>query len=327
MTASANRIQFACNNCMTPMEVRQRFAGRQVRCPYCQILLKVPLSSRRRKPGDEYGVAEKTSGWEAEQQGAGEYIAVRCSLCGTRMYATADQVGQKLVCPDCETTTVVPAATAGSRQRRDPRDGGSADEGYEVSRQGESPATVGAADLVYVPVVCKLCHTRMLATEDQVGQTMICPDCLTENEVRLPVQRPKAELPTTAEVGEYAVRPSEVLAEAPPEEPKPPVRQFAFKCPQCLSRMEAGTDEVGRKVTCPDCKRTFAVPKAPRKTAPLAPEAVEAYDVGAAAERGAVYPEEVKLPRQALEDERHDRDPLDRMLPLSERRPCRPGRW
>ena len=37
-----------------------------------------------------------------------DYVAVLCSLCNTRMLATADQVGSRMMCPDCGTATVVP---------------------------------------------------------------------------------------------------------------------------------------------------------------------------------------------------------------------------
>ena len=57
------------------------------------------------------------------------YVAVPCSVCHTRMLATLDQVGGKLICPDCGTATVVPPPPP-PRPKIDPM--ADAGEGYRL---------------------------------------------------------------------------------------------------------------------------------------------------------------------------------------------------
>jgi hypothetical protein len=46
-----------------------------------------------------------------------------------------------------------------------------------------------------VPVVCRLCGTRMHAPLEKIGQTIQCPDCHTVNDIVGPKQRPAAKPP------------------------------------------------------------------------------------------------------------------------------------
>jgi len=46
-----------------------------------------------------------------------------------------------------------------------------------------------------VPVVCRLCGTRMYAPLEKIGQTIKCPDCHTDNEILGPKKPPPAKKP------------------------------------------------------------------------------------------------------------------------------------
>jgi DNA-directed RNA polymerase subunit M/transcription elongation factor TFIIS len=55
------------------------------------------------------------------------------------------------------------------------------------------PVAVEAPESEMVPVVCQVCGTRMHALRTDIGQTIRCPDCHTENSIKAPaiVARPK----------------------------------------------------------------------------------------------------------------------------------------
>ena len=295
MAKLANRIRFACGNCTTRMEIRQRFAGRKLRCPYCHTMLTVPLESRPARRGEEYPVVGPTGEPAAPSAAPSLYVAVVCSLCGTRMYAAESQIGQKLICPDCETPTMV---VPPPEKREPPPSAPPKLEGeYEIYGVDQPPVTVKEVYQRYIPVVCTVCRTRLLATEDQLGQTMTCPDCSTANVVRLPAEVLKLKLPTAEERGEYAVHGAVDRAAF---EPRSPEELFAVKCPACLTRLHARVGEAGRTMECPDCRRPFVIPPPPPKARRPQPEAIRPYGVGAPVERGAIFADEKA--RQAERD-------------------------
>ena len=60
---------------------------------------------------------------------------------------------------------------------------------------------VPAAEQPLVAVVCPVCHTRLHARLDQVGGTLVCPDCGTSAVVP-PPPPPQRKIDPTAEAGE-----------------------------------------------------------------------------------------------------------------------------
>jgi len=286
-------------------------------------MLTVPLESRPDKRGEEYPIVGPTGEPAAGSAAASQvYVAVVCSLCGTRMYASESQIGQKLICPDCETPTLV----VPPREKRDPPPAlpPKPEEEYEIYGEDQPPVTVKEVHQRYIPVVCRVCHTRLLATEDQLGQTMTCPDCSTANVVNLPAEMPTLELPTAEERGEYAVRGAvgrEVF------EPRSPEELFAFKCPVCLTRLHARVGEAGRSMQCPDCRRPLLIPSPPPKARPLEPEGIGQYGIGAPVERGVIFAsEEVqRAERDSAGGETVAGRDAGRLPSLTERRPL--PRW
>jgi DNA-directed RNA polymerase subunit RPC12/RpoP len=120
-----------------------------------------------------------------------QYVSVDCRVCQTRLTGTLAQVGKELKCPDCGARTILPAPP-----KPKPKQIPAAMEGeqYELWGVDEQPLP---SDLIksqpkYVAVGCRLCQSLMQATLDQIGKTIVCPDCGTKNVVPPPPkQKPK----------------------------------------------------------------------------------------------------------------------------------------
>lgn len=286
---------------MTRLEAKPYQAGMRRRCPVCYWEFTIPtaeqiadVTARSRSEYELSPEGEPVPGSAAYQT----YVSVICPLCQTRMYAAADQVGQEITCPDCGTRTKVPAPAPA---RDAPATGPAAiaaDDEYPLY-QGEGQPTLDRQEVyqTYIPVVCGLCQTRMLATVDQVGQEMICPDCGTASTVPPPADQVPSE---------------PILAPNPNEQysvgqwdwweataPKPaPRKEILAVCPLCHARLEVSAELAGRRIKCRDCGSPFeirspdaappppnpleeigdeyalaAVPEAPKLKAPIFPEA------------------------------------------------------
>ena len=102
------------------------------------------------------------------------------------MYGTVEQVGQKLTCPDCGTASVVPPPRAVAKATAAP----AAVDVYPLaSEAGPTAGAPRASEQSYVAVICHRCGTRLLATLDQVGDTLLCPDCGMANIVPPPPEK------------------------------------------------------------------------------------------------------------------------------------------
>jgi len=180
--------------------------GQEIVCPDCHtpaVVPPLPEPAAEEDPpvikvgtDDEYAVCEGVDQPSADHEAVYQrYIAVMCPLCRTRMHAAEDRVGETIVCPDCQTPTVVPPlAEAPSRKRavteieeQDPYD---LCEGVDQPPRGSA-----AAHQAYIPAICPLCHTRLHATEDQVGGELVCPDCGQPVPVRAPAPRAPQSAP------------------------------------------------------------------------------------------------------------------------------------
>ena len=212
---------------------------RQVRfsCPHCGIGLKVsPLAVNEEGPCPK---CEKTI--SARSASSPEYYPVVCGVCGTRSYATADKLGKTVECPDCFTDTVVtrPADPTPSR----PHAGHTVDDidEYRLRPDVDQPPPSTSEE---IPVVCKICQTRLYARLDQVGQTIVCPDCETEIKVVVPssrrqrrsrpevvgslyeVRAPEEVTRLHEEARQSMTRSTEAIEEEERKRPKPPRRPF-----------------------------------------------------------------------------------------------------
>lgn len=133
-------------------------AGRRGRCAKCNAPFTVPGEEKPKRP---------------EEMPA--YIGVECRLCGTRLYGGPDQIGKELKCPDCGARTVLPPPTPKKKNIPPAMFG----EQYELWDADEQPvaATIAAHQPQYIAVKCRQCDTIMYANENQVGETIACPDC------------------------------------------------------------------------------------------------------------------------------------------------------
>ncbi len=108
----------------------------------------------------------------------------------------------------------------------------------------------------YIPVVCGLCGTRMYGTEDQVGQTIACPDCGRQCIVPPPAP-PHKQAPV--------VDPDEPgfdLHEEPAAEPQPPAADVAvveITCPQCGATWQAASANLAHWQICHLCGNSFEI--------------------------------------------------------------------
>lgn len=174
----ANENRTACPACGTQFTFPASYAGRKGRCTKCGEKFVVP--SPAESPFDD-----DVSGDDGPQ-----YIGVDCHLCGTRMYGVPGQVGKELKCPDCNARTVVPPPPP-PKKKNIP----AAMEGdqYELWEPNEHPRQHEAIfrQPTYIAVHCTRCDTMMYATEKQVGQSIVCPDCGRSQVVPPPRPKPK----------------------------------------------------------------------------------------------------------------------------------------
>jgi DNA-directed RNA polymerase subunit RPC12/RpoP len=164
-----------------------------------------------------------------------------------------------MACPDCGTPAVVPASS--QRRQQAPAASSSAPppeslDIYNVLEgRDQPPPTATEVYRRHIPVVCMLCHTRLHATEDQVGQVMVCPDCGTANVVPpAPEDLSPAEPPEVVEGYQLAA------GSQPAPKGAADRRELTFRCPLCHTRLQAAPDQAGRTMTCPDCSTEFPIP-------------------------------------------------------------------
>ncbi len=254
-------------------------------------MVEVPTPEQvalRSKRPEEYRVLGRDD--EPSEGGVGSHFPVECPVCFTRMYAAPDEVGQEMTCPDCGTAVVaIPLPEAPLKGQ--PR-GPLVTEEYAVLEDSDHwSETASLGRIAFFPVYCSVCGTLMHATEDQVGQSLLCPDCNSAVVVPPPDKDKDRPLPAHPVDDEYALRddgrqPDPGSAAA--EEVLIPV-----ECPVCRGKTNATEAEVGRHVLCPDCFTPVAVPEPnvePAK-AETAPESFGEYALGQVEERPAYQPE------------------------------------
>lgn len=161
--------------------------------------------------------------------------------------ARPSQSGTRKTCPRCQFGLKVPsaeeAATAAAKRRP----------GYEYETAAENAPP--AADQTYIWMTCPVCLTRLDAQLDQVGSEIVCHDCGTPTVVTQQRMPPGGEQTSRIwPVGEEYplwVEGSEPGAESPVvNETLVPVT-----CGRCGTLMHATEDQVGQKITCPDCSK------------------------------------------------------------------------
>ncbi len=163
-------------------------SGRRTICPKCRVPFVVQPVLSPAAPEIEANKPPRPT-----------HVGVNCRLCGTRIYGTLADVGRTLTCPDCGTHTklpppepprgpVIPAAMQGDQ--------------YELWEGDDQPwgSTLAAAQAEMIAVHCELCDTLEYATPEQVGTSLVCPDCGHATPVRQPKSKPS---PPPVDEGDY----------------------------------------------------------------------------------------------------------------------------
>jgi DNA-directed RNA polymerase subunit RPC12/RpoP len=135
------------------------------------------------------------------------------------MYGALEQVGQTLTCPDCGRKSVVPPPAVKAKATAVP----ATVDVYRLASEVEPTAgVVRASEQSYVAVICQRCQTRLTATLDQVGDTLLCPDCGMANVIPAPSARPDHSSASAGTVyGVAKARPDETPPLAVEEAPRP----------------------------------------------------------------------------------------------------------
>ena len=281
--ADESTIRLRCPQCFERLKAPAALAGTGRRCPRCQCVFRVPEKSRdsvnrHGGPRELYEMDDRalipTSTTPPSDRPS--YILVTCPTCNTRIHAAADQLGQAINCPDCDTQTFVlpPEPSEPKSQETAPND--AVDEYALADEVEHAPGEVLPAEQTFFPVHCPTCNTLMKFSEEQVGQQAVCPDCLVPLTVP-PAPEGRVERDTADEragrTGRYSVE------ERPPGSAGD--REYILAvCPVCSTRLHPTFDQVGRQIVCPDCEKPFVVQ--PPKQRPPARRA-KAYDPDEAA--------------------------------------------
>ncbi|MGI9429227.1 MAG: hypothetical protein ACR2NM_11260 [Bythopirellula sp.] len=103
-------IYFFCRVCDTRLGARVKDKGRKAKCPDCGALTRVPPPPKPKPPKTPKAMhGQQYATWKVDEAPKPEEIAARqpqyfpvwCRVCDTLMHATPQQVGKKLICPDC----------------------------------------------------------------------------------------------------------------------------------------------------------------------------------------------------------------------------------
>jgi hypothetical protein len=240
--ASANRqlISVKCPGCGAPYEFPPSMAGRRGKCASCGTAFTVPKVETTAAP--KFPPANIFE--EEERESLPQYIPVECRVCQTRIYGRLDQVGKKLKCPDCGTQNEVPPPPKPKRKNLPAALEGEQYEVYDPDVQ-PLPSALVATQPKFIAVKCSKCDTMMYATEKQIGQTIVCPDCGRKCQVPKPA-RPKPVPSVLAPDGET---PRLDPAFAPFERP-PTVS------PETLQKIEAELDDTPYGRALAESRRT-----------------------------------------------------------------------
>ena len=304
---------------MSHLKARLASAGTRRRCPRCQLLVKVPEKTLLAPPIEEYAVKQEKTPLPSGQPA---YIPVTCPTCRTRVYSTAELVGQELICPDCGTRMVVPPPPVVA-----PPVAPIAAKVYALREDTPSrPVEQRTTEEGLIRIACLVCGTMMYATDDQVGQKMVCPDCQVPLIVQRPVKAPPKQFRSAAEIGDYPL-----AGESGRSEARPPVAEphaVTVPCPICDTQLHATLAQVGAKITCPECGTVVIVPPPPPPPAAAGQEGQWSGEYGLAGWSGPNIWESEPAggTPSAATGKPHAPAVNDRLLELDEERPQLP-RW
>lgn len=110
-------------------------------------------------------------------------LRFQCPRCQAPVTALAEQVGLRLKCPKCDQTIKVPGSAHSGPPHNGPSTSGGQSDGWPETR----PVATGyGGSPSHLALVCGYCHNSVFATTDQIGQSIVCPECLETVEVTAP---------------------------------------------------------------------------------------------------------------------------------------------
>lgn len=176
-----------------------------------------------------------------------------CTACGAVLPVGEEFVGKKCRCGRCGKVSVVGAET--------PR--------RQATRRRAEEQVIGFS--------CRVCDTRLAAQAKHVGRKAKCPDCGALTAVPPPSEPTPPRQPRAMHGQQYGlwdVEGAPTGAELAASQPK----FYPVWCRVCDTLMHARINQVGKKLTCPDCgaKTVFKEPPPPMaKKSVLVPDGLE----------------------------------------------------
>lgn len=196
-------IRFRCPNCTGEAVLPDWMAGQEILCRYCSHKVLVPVKSLpdRRAAGKSglYEVDEEPADtrFRGQKYYTPEY---RCQVCGTCIPVTAQEVGVRKSCPDCDTPFTVTQEWYESqrRRRREEQMRSWTDPAIRLhpERYPEMKSVSGAYDVApqeaakpselirwpepkktIVTAPCKICGSILYIEKSQIGSDARCPNC------------------------------------------------------------------------------------------------------------------------------------------------------
>ena len=263
-------ITVTCPICATRASTNRKNLGKKIRCVECGTavpIVEAPKSPEQlHKPQKidearvgEYGVRNAGQTGTVHEDVT---IPFNCRLCESLMRGTLAEVGTEKTCDDCGTKTVVPPPRKAQAKAVV---GAAADS--DLEEYGVSAPNVATGD--NVPVICSLCHSRLMARVDQVGSKIRCPDCGAETVVSPPSPEKAGAVMGAMAKGSDASASYNVNApSAAASKPEPAPTQLILGCSMCGRKVGASTKLAGRDVACPDCGTLIHVPQPKQPAAP-----------------------------------------------------------
>jgi DNA-directed RNA polymerase subunit M/transcription elongation factor TFIIS len=200
-SAKQQLMTVSCPGCGAQYGFPASMAGRRGNCASCGTFFTVPAS--RSEAAEKSAIITPSRGTifdDEERESSPQYIAVECHVCQTRMYGQPDQIGKELKCPDCGARTKVPPPPKQKPKKIPAALEGEQYEVYDVDVQ-PLPSALIATQPKFIAVKCRKCDTMMYATEKEIGQTIVCPDCGRRHTVPAP-QRAKQKPSVLAAAGD-----------------------------------------------------------------------------------------------------------------------------
>src|SRR6516164_6738279 len=133
-------IAVACPSCNKQLNLGAHLAGKAVKCPGCQQVIKVP------------GGAAPPSPVTAATPAAPSTIPVACPSCGKQMNLGAQLAGKSIKCPGCQQVVKVPGGAAAA----------------------PPPAPAAPATIA---VTCPSCDKQLNLGAHLAGKSIKCPGC------------------------------------------------------------------------------------------------------------------------------------------------------